>query len=119
MKRREFLDIVTPCKQEDIMGLQGLPLKCSSRVSTGLRYSKTLETSSLRVTTVNGLETSPRRVRCPSRLFKKLSFSTSGASTSWDRFHRQRRISIFLSLSTTYRNGLKLWLYQPMILERS
>src|SRR5438045_7239405 len=107
MKRREFLDIVTPCKQEDIMGLQGLPLKCSSQVSTGLQYSKTLETSSQLVTTVNGLETSPRRVRCLLRQFKKLSFSTSGASTSWNRFHRRRRISLFLSLSTTCRNGLK------------
>src|SRR4051812_28382036 len=118
MKRRGFLNIVTPCKQEDITGLQELPLKCSSQVSTGLRYSKTLETSSQLVITVNGLETSPRRVRCPPRLFKKLSFLTSGASTSWDRFHRRRRISIFLLLSTTCRNGLKRWLYQPMIPER-
>src|SRR4051812_26010919 len=101
------------------MGLQGLPQKCSSQVSIGLQYSKALETLLQFVTIINGLETSPRRVRCPLRLFKKLSFSTFVASTSWDRFHRQRRISIFLSLSTTYRNGLKLWLYQLMILERS
>src|SRR3954471_10781088 len=118
MKQRGFLNIVIPCKQEDIMGLQGLQLKCSSRVSIGLQYSKTLETSLQLVTTVNGLETSPRRVRCLSRQFKKLSFSMSGALTSWDCFHRRRRISIFLSLLTTYQNGLKLRLYQPMIPER-